>query len=135
VDGVFAVEALLLGAVSPFLIPLAGMPLLILRFAYRDVKLHQMSTDKADFLYQATVALHQEKNLDDGLLGVLERTREIINSDTARVVLLADAGAVTCAAVRGLDDQQTMTAASLVIEDATRNLALALETATRSSLH
>jgi len=130
VDGVFAVEALFLVAVNPWLIPLAGLPLLILRFAYRDVKVQQLTTDKVDFLYQATVALHQEKNLDDGLLGVLERTREIINSDSARVVLLVDGGAVTCASVKGMADQESMSAATLVIEDATRNLAATLDDAT-----
>jgi diguanylate cyclase (GGDEF)-like protein len=129
-DGVFAVEALFLGAVNPLLIPLSVLPLLVLRFAYRDVKVQQLTTDRADFLYQATVALHQEKNLDEGLLGVLDRTRKIINSDSARVVMLVGDGTVTCGSTKGLTGQRPMTAAPQIVEDATRNLVGSLDGAT-----
>ena len=96
-NAAIAVQAVFLGQISLFLVPLAAMPFVVLVVAYRGMSNQQLTVDKTDFLYRATAALHREADLDSALIEVLDHAREAVHADAARIVLLAHDGAVACA--------------------------------------
>jgi diguanylate cyclase (GGDEF)-like protein len=127
-NGSVAVEAVFLGHINWLLAPVAIVPFVVLVFAYRGISNQQLTVDKTDFLYRATVALHQEADLDNALIDVLEQAREAVNANAARIVLLAHDGAVSCASFT--DSSQPMAAASPEVELAARRLASGIPAAT-----
>ena len=124
--GIVAVEAVYLGSLA---VPLALLPVLmisVLYLGYLSVRSQQQSTDRTELLYRATAALYEQPNIDDGLLSALEHFRTTLHASAARLVLLADKGAVTCG-VNGDDHGwMPMTAAQPVEESAARRLAAEL---------
>jgi diguanylate cyclase (GGDEF)-like protein len=127
-NGSVAVEAVYLGQISVLLAPIAAVPFIVLVFAYRGISNQQLTVDKTDFLYRATVALHQEADLDKALIEVLDQAREAVNANAARIVLFAHDGAVSCASFT--DAAQPMAAASPEVEFAARRLAGGIPAAT-----
>jgi diguanylate cyclase (GGDEF)-like protein len=127
-NGVVAVEAVFLGDVSRFLVPLAFVPFIVLVVAYRGISSQQLTVDKTDFLYRATLALHQDADLDNALIEVLEQAREAVHADAARIVLLAHDGAVSCASF--VHSSQSMAATTHDVELAARRLANGIPAAT-----
>lgn len=123
-----AVEAVYLGQVSVWLAPIAAVPFVVLLFAYRGISNQQLTVDKTDFLYRATVALHQEADLDKALIEVLDQAREAVNANAARIVLFAHDGAVSCASFT--ESAQPMAAATTEVEFAARRLATGIPAAT-----
>ncbi len=127
-NGAVAVEAVFLGQISLFLVPLAAVPFVVLVVAYRGMSSQQLTVDKTDFLYRATMALHQEADLDHALIDVLEKARDAVHADAARIVLLAHDGAVSCASLKG--SSEPMAATSPDDELAARRLASGIPAAT-----
>lgn len=92
------IQAVLLGTVSPFLTPLAAVPLLLAFAAYRGYIDERRTLQRSDFVHRAALALHEQSNLDDGLLALLEQTRVAVRAEFVRVVLFTPDGAVTVVA-------------------------------------
>lgn len=124
--GVIAVCAVYLGYIA---LPLALMPLImvgVVYAGYATLRTQQRSTDRTETLYRATAALYEESTIDDGLLSALQQFRATLRASAARLVLLADSGAVTCGVSDADAPSMPMTAAQPVEESAARRLATEL---------
>ncbi len=125
-----AVEAVFLGSIA---VPLALVPaafVIVLFAVYSTLRRQQRVTDRSELLYRATAALHEQPNLDDGLLSVLGELRGALRAEWARLVLLTPEGAVTCAVGERIEDGTAMTAAAPTEESAARRLAAEVDDVT-----
>ena len=118
-----ALQLVYLAHVSPALGVVPLMPLALIYVAMRGVKAQQHTSDRTELLYKATSNLHEQPNLDDGLLQALEQVRLAMRAHTARAVLLTPQGAVTCIAGDTPAASLAMTAASPSMDVAARRLA------------
>ena len=120
-NGVVALQIVYLGSISP---ALAVVPLLlvaVLLAGYRSLSAQQQTTDRTELLYRATAALHEQPNMDEALLDVLNDVRTALRAERAQIVLTASEGAATCTSL--LDSHTPMTAASSAEEFAAQQLA------------
>jgi len=111
-NAAIALQLVYLGHIAVPLIAIAVVPLLLTYLALRGIRDQQHTTDRSDLLYRATSTIHEEPNLDDGLLKALDQVRLAMRAHTARAVLLTDEGAVTCIAGDTPAASLEMTAAS-----------------------
>lgn len=125
-NGTVALQAVFLGAVSPWLAAVPAVLVAVLYFGYRGVSHQQQVTDRSDLLYRATAALHEQPNMDDGLISVLAELRTALRAQWARIVLFTPEGAVTCAVDADDFEPAPMTAALPSQESAARRLAAEL---------
>ena len=98
------IQAVLLGRISPWLVPLAAVPMVLAFAAYRAYVNERRMLQRSDFVHRAALALHEESNLDDGLLALLGETRSALRAEFVRVVLFTPDGAVTVVA-RAVDGE------------------------------
>ncbi|CAB4791730.1 MAG: EAL domain-containing protein [Actinobacteria bacterium] len=122
-NAAIALQLVYLARVSLALAVVPLMPLALIYLAMRGIKDQQHSSDRAELLYKATSNLHEQANLDDGLLGALEQVRLAMRAHTARAVLLTPQGSVTCIAGDSPAASLEMKEASPAIDSAARRLA------------
>lgn len=89
------VQMVFLGRQSPWLVSLAAVPVGLLYAAFRSYAAQRRATEHSEFLHEASIALHDAPNLDDGLLALLEHTRVAVRAQFARIVLFTPDGAIT----------------------------------------
>jgi len=125
-NAALALQFVLLWNLGPAFALLPLLPLALVYLALRGVRTQQHVTDRAEILYRATTTLHEERNLDDGLLHALEELRLAMRAQTARAVLFTNEGSATCAAGSAPSAPLEMTSAPPLIDRSARHLATQL---------
>ncbi len=120
-NGVVALQAVYFGSISLVLTVIPVVFIAVLYLGYRSIRSQQQTTDRTELLYRTTSALHEQPNMDEGLLRVLDEARQALRSKSARIVLLTADGAATCAASG--DAPSAMTTATATEEAAAKRLA------------
>ena len=103
-NGILALIGATLASLSWALAAFVVVPLSVLVVAYRGYIHQRRRYETLDFLYHATIALHEAPNLDDGLISVLEHAREALRVQFAQAVLFTPSGALT--SVAAIDERR-----------------------------
>lgn len=123
-----AVQTVYLGMQSPWLVVVPLVFVVVLWSVYDGLRRQQRLSDRSELLYRATAALHEQPNIDDGLLSVLAELRIALRARWARIVLLTSEGAFTCAVDEDGAEGVAMTAATDAEQHAARRLIDAVQT-------
>ena len=108
-NGVLVLTAAALWSISPWMAAFTAVPLTVLVIAYRGYVGQRRRSETIEFLYQATMALHDAPSLDDGLFSVLEHARQALRVSFAQAVIYTPSGdAVTSIAAADVDRQVSM---------------------------
>ncbi|MGD9703036.1 MAG: putative bifunctional diguanylate cyclase/phosphodiesterase [Acidimicrobiia bacterium] len=127
------IQAVILGRISLWLVPFAAVPMLLAFAAYRGYVNERRMLQRSDFVHRAALALHEESNLDDGLLALLGETRSALRAEFVRVVLFTPDGAVTVVARDEEGESEAMHSVSPEISHAAHLLMLSLSGTTALS--
>jgi diguanylate cyclase (GGDEF)-like protein len=121
------VQAVFLARRSLALVPVVAIPLLLAFAAYKAYVSLQRLSERTEFLQQATNALHETQNLDEGLLALLQQTRSAMRAAASRIVLFTPDGVVTVEARDGDEHSTPMTVARVDVAAAARALMSGLQ--------
>ena len=104
-------QMVFLGRISVWLVTLAAVPVALMYLAFRSYANQRRAAERNEFLHHATIALHDAPTLDEGLLAMLEHTRDATRATFAQIVLFTPDGSVSVAAHADPELQLPMSAA------------------------
>ena len=130
-NGVLVLTAAALWSLSPWMALFTAVPLAVLVVAYRGYIAQRRRSETIEFLYQATMALHDAPNLDDGLISVLEHARQALRVHLAQAVIYTTGGdAVTSIASSDPGERLRMGPLAPLVGHTCRQILEHLDTAT-----
>ncbi len=88
-------QVVLLAHHSFWLLPAVAVPLLLALLALRTYSQERRSWIQHEFIQHATAALHQDRNLDEGLTTVLAQIRAALLAEFAQTVLFSANGSLS----------------------------------------